>query len=328
MYIVTGGAGFIGSVFVAKLNAEGRKDIIIVDEIGTSAKWKNIRCKAYLDYIHKDEFIKMLHSGKLPGQRKKGAVKGIVHLGACSSTTEEDFDYLMENNFRYTCALADYALRHNVRFIYASSAATYGDGALGYRDDEAVIPRLKPLNRYGYSKQLFDMRAFENGLFKRIVGLKFFNVYGPNEYHKGSMISVVNRAFQQVREQGQVRLFKSYRPDYADGEQKRDFIYVKDCAEVMWWLLRHPKINGIFNLGTGVARTWNDLARAVFSALGLEPHIKYVDMPEELQLQYQYYTEACMDKLKKTKCPLKFHSLEEGVRDYVLNYLAAPDPYL
>ena len=255
-------------------------------------------------------------------------MKAIVHMGACSSTTEDDLDFLMTNNFRYTRALAQYALKNVTRFIYASSAATYGDGARGYFDDEKMIPELRPLNRYGYSKQLFDLWALKNRVFKKIVGLKFFNVYGPNEYHKGPMISVANRAFHQIKESGKVRLFKSYRPDYSDGEQQRDFIYVKDCAAVMWWLLGNPKVNGIFNLGTGAARSWNSLATAVFAALGQTPQIEYIDMPAHLSSQYQYHTEASINKLKRTKCPLGLHSLEEGVRDYIVNYLDAPDPYL
>lgn len=316
MHVVTGGAGFIGSAVVSKLNAEGINDILIVDELGHSEKWKNLLNSSYLEYFHKDDFIKLLEAGKFKGQ-----ISAVVHMGACSSTTETDMDFLMQNNFGYSMRLAKHCLESGIRFIYASSAATYGDGAQGYSDRPDDFSRLRPLNRYGYSKHLFDLWTIRNKVWDQICGLKFFNVYGPNEYHKEDMRSVVNKAYHQIKESGRVRLFKSYRPEFADGEQKRDFIYVKDCADVIWWLLNNSEVNGVFNLGTGNAESWNALASAVFSALGLQSNIEYIDMPEALRSQYQYFTQAEMLSLKQAGCPVHFRSLAEGVRDYVQNYL-------
>ena len=323
MIIVTGGAGFIGSAFVWRLNREGIKDIIIVDQLGTDDKWKNLVGLTFTDYIHKDEFIEMAIADEVPFE-----VSSVVHMGACSSTTERDADYLWENNYLYSRKVADWALRHNARFIYASSAATYGDGSSGFSDDHEIISRLKPSNMYGYSKQVFDLWVLKNKLEKKMAGIKFFNVYGPNEYHKGDMVSVIYKAFHQIQETGKVRLFKSYKKEYPDGGQMRDFIYVKDCANVMWWLLENPSVNGIYNLGTGKARTWNDLIAAVFSSMGRKTNIQYIEMPEPLRNQYQYFTQAQMDKLKKTGCHVNFSSLEDSVRDYVTNYLQNADPYL
>ncbi len=322
MIIVTGGAGFIGSAFVWKLNQEGITDIIIVDQLGTDAKWKNFVNLRFTDYIHKDEFIKMVLADKVPFE-----TSAVVHMGACSSTTERDADYLWENNYLYSRKLAEWALRHNLRFIYASSAATYGDGALGFSDDHTKISHLKPINMYGYSKQLFDLWVLKNKLENKIAGIKFFNVFGPNEYHKGDMASVIFKAFHQIKETGKVRLFKSYKKEYSDGGQMRDFVYVKDCLDAMKWLLNNPGANGIFNLGTGKARTWNDLIAAVFAAMGRKTNIQYMEMPESLRDQYQYFTEAEMNKLKSAGCPVKFSSLEDSVRDYVVNYLQQPDPH-
>ncbi len=323
MIIVTGGAGFIGSAFVWRLNREGIKDIIIVDQLGTDDKWKNLVGLTFTDYIHKNEFIEMVIADEVPFE-----VSSVVHMGACSSTTERDADYLWENNYLYSRKVADWALRHNARFIYASSAATYGDGSSGFSDDHEIISRLKPSNMYGYSKQVFDLWVLKNKLEKKMAGIKFFNVYGPNEYHKGDMVSVIYKAFHQIQETGKVRLFKSYKKEYPDGGQMRDFIYVKDCANVMWWLLENPSVNGIYNLGTGKARTWNDLIAAVFSSMGRKTNIQYIEMPEPLRNQYQYFTQAQMDKLKKAGCHVNFSSLEDSVRDYVTNYLQNADPYL
>ncbi|HOZ61340.1 MAG TPA: ADP-glyceromanno-heptose 6-epimerase, partial [Smithellaceae bacterium] len=305
MIIVTGGAGFIGSAFVWRLNREGIRDIIIVDQLGTDDKWKNLVGLTFTDYIHKDEFIEMAIADEVPFE-----VSSVVHMGACSSTTERDADYLWENNYLYSRKVADWALRHNARFIYASSAATYGDGSSGFSDDHEIISRLKPSNMYGYSKQVFDLWVLKNKLENKMAGIKFFNVYGPNEYHKGDMVSVIYKAFHQIQETGKVRLFKSYKKEYPDGGQMRDFIYVKDCANVMWWLLENPSVNGIYNLGTGKARTWNDLIAAVFSSMGRKTNIQYIEMPESLRNQYQYFTQAQMDKLKKTGCHVNFSSLE------------------
>ena len=323
MIVVTGGAGFIGSAFVAKLNDEGHDAIIIVDELGISEKWKNLVKLRYADYIHKDAFLEMVVGNRVPFP-----VEAVVHMGACSSTTERDADYLMENNFHYSCFLADWALAQGVRIVYASSAATYGDGGRGFSDDDHKTRELLPINRYGYSKQLFDLRVLHEGLQDRVAGIKFFNVFGPNEYHKGDMTSVVFKAFRQIRETGKVRLFKSYKPEYGDGEQKRDFVYIKDCIEILWWLLNHREANGIFNLGTGRARTWNDLIGAVFAALSLPPAIDYIEMPEALRGQYQYFTEARMDKLRAAGCPVTFSPLEDAVGDYVKSHLLKADPYL
>ncbi len=323
MIVVTGGAGFIGSVFVAKLNDNGIDNIIVVDELGTSEKWKNLVKRRYADYLDKDAFLKMVEADRVPF-----SVKAIVHMGACSSTTERDAGYLMENNYHYSCRLAEWAQRNNLRFIYASSAATYGDGSRGFSDDDEMTRALKPINMYGYSKQLFDLWVLRNGLIQNVAGIKFFNVFGPNEYHKADMTSVIFKAFHQIREKGRVGLFKSYRPEYADGGQKRDFVYVKECVEVLWWLLEHREVNGIFNLGTGEARTWNDLIGAVFAALDRPAVIDYIEMPEAIRGQYQYFTEARMDKLRAAGCPVDFAPLEKTVGDYVKNHLIKADPYL
>ena len=323
MIVVTGGAGFIGSAFVWKLNREGIDDIVIVDRLGTSEKWKNLVNLRFIEYIKKDDFLQMIYADQVPFK-----ASAVIHMGACSSTTERDADYLWMNNYLYTCRLADWALRNQVRFIYASSAATYGEGTGGFADDDALIPGLRPINMYGYSKQVFDLWVLKQQAEKKMAGIKFFNVFGPNEYHKGDMASVIFKSFNQIRETGRVRLFKSYRKEYGDGEQVRDFVYVKDCVEILWWLLEHVEVNGIFNLGTGKARSWNDLVRAVFAAMGMKPEVEYIDMPPGLSGQYQYFTEAKMDKLRATGCPLAFRSLEDAVRDYVANYLQKSDPRL
>ena len=315
MIVVTGGAGFIGSAMIAKLNEKGESDILVVDELGTSSKWKNLVGKRFTDYIHKDNFIEMLLNDRLP------KIEAIIHMGANSSTTEKDVDHLMENNYRYTRILAEWAIRKKARFIYASSGATYGNGMLGFSDDDGVSPTLVPLNAYGYSKQILDLWVLQHELQSKIVGIKFFNVFGPNEYHKGEMKSLVCKAYNQIQEIGKIRLFKSYKSEYKHGEQVRDFVYIKDCTEVLWWFLNSPKVNGIFNLGTGKARTWNDLAKAVFSALNIPPNIEYIEMPEEIRGAYQYHTEATITKLQSSGCPVQFRSLEESVRDYVQNYL-------
>ena len=323
MYIVTGGAGFIGSALVWMLNKQGISDILVVDDLGRGEKWKNLVNLRFADYLHKATFLQLLEQGKLGS-----SVEAVLHMGACSSTTEMDAEYLMENNYRYTKVLAEFCLRHAIRFLYASSAATYGDGTLGFEDDPDGMSQLKPLNMYGYSKQLFDLWSWRAKVMDRMVGLKYFNVFGPNEYHKGDMMSVVCKAFHQIRASGTLRLFRSHRPDYAHGEQQRDFIYVKDCLDVVWWLLEHRDVNGIFNLGRGEARSWNDLARAVFSAMKLPYNVEYVDMPEAIREKYQYFTCAGMERLREQGCPLAFRTLESSVTDYIQTYLMADDPYL
>jgi ADP-L-glycero-D-manno-heptose 6-epimerase len=323
MIIVTGGAGFIGSAFVWKLNQEGIEDIIIIDRLGTSDKWKNLVNLHFADYIHRDDFIRMIGENELPFE-----VSAIVHMGACSSTTERDADYLWSNNFLYTKTLAEWSIKRGIRFIYASSAATYGDGKHGFSDNLDKIKSLKPINMYGYSKQVFDLWVLRHNLETKLAGVKFFNVFGPNEYHKGDMTSVIFKAFHQIRETGKVCLFKSYLPQYPDGGQMRDFVYVKNCINVLWWLLQNPSVTGIFNLGTGKARTWNDLISAVFDAMNMQPYIEYIEMPESLRNQYQYFTQADMDKLKDSGYLINFFTLEDSVRDYVVNYLQNHDPYL
>ena len=322
MIVVTGGAGFIGSAFVWKLNELGMEDIVVVDELGHDDKWRNLVNRRYVDYLHKDAFLDLVMDDDVPFE-----VDAVVHMGACSSTTETDADYLMENNYRYTLTLCTWCLEKGARFINASSAATYGDGSLGFSDDDALTPVLKPLNMYGYSKQLFDIWSLKYGMADKIASLKFFNVFGPNEYHKDDMMSVVCKAHTQIAETGRLKLFKSYREDYPDGGQKRDFVYVKDCVDVMVWLLEHTEVNGIFNVGTGKARTWNDLAAAVFAAMGRDTAVDYIDMPEALRGKYQYFTQAGMAKLKAAGCPVEFMSLEDAVADYV-QHLEKDDPYL
>lgn len=314
MIIVTGGAGFIGSCVVRTLNDAGRNDIVIVDNVAESDKWMNMRNKQFIKYVHKSKFLEELPTYE--------GVEAIIHMGAQSSTTERDFDYLWENNFEYTKALWNYCAEKQISFIYASSAATYGDGSQGF-DDKTPIDVLMPLNGYGYSKQLFDLWVLHQAKVKpaQAVGLKFFNVYGPNEYFKGSMASMVFHGFNQIKADGEIRLFKSCNPDYEDGGQLRDFVYVKDICSVIKWLLEHPSVNGLFNVGTGRAQSFRELAEATFYALGLEPNIKYIDMPEKLRGKYQYYTKAEMSKLQNVGYSLPFADVAGGVRDYVQNYL-------
>jgi ADP-L-glycero-D-manno-heptose 6-epimerase len=316
MIVVTGGAGFIGSAVVAGLNKRGINDIIIVDRLGTDQRWKNLVNLRYADYLDKEDFLEMVAEDVLPF-----SVDAVFHLGACSSTTETDVSFLMENNFEYTKQLAQWTTDENIRFIYASSAATYGDGSEGFVDDQDKLETLKPLNPYGYSKQLFDLWAKRNGLLEKIVGLKYFNVFGPNEYHKADMRSFVLKSFEQINATGKVRLFKSHRPDYKDGEQKRDFLYVKDAVDMTLFFYDNPETAGIYNLGAGLARSWNNLAKAVFAAMGKSPNIEYIDMPDSVRNQYQYFTEADISKLRTSGYKKQITSLEEAVKDYVQNYL-------
>ncbi len=314
--IVTGGAGFIGSVLVWELNRRGCSEIVIGDFPAEGEKENNLAGLRYSQYLEPSELLTRLASGSL------GKFDYIFHLGACSSTTETNEKYLRENNYEYSRKLAEWALREGVRFVYASSAATYGDGSAGMDDtNPQQMERLQPLNLYGQSKLSMDLHAWREGWLDRIVGLKYFNVYGPNENHKGDMRSVVCKSYAQILETGVIHLFKSYRPEYKDGEQRRDFLYVKDAVAMTLHLAANPAANGIFNIGSGKARTWNDLARAVFAALHREPRIEYVEMPEAIRDKYQYFTQADIGKLLSTGYQEPITSLEDGVRDYVVNYL-------
>jgi ADP-L-glycero-D-manno-heptose 6-epimerase len=313
MIIVTGAAGFIGSCLVATLNAAGRSDLLLVDDLGTGAKWKNLADRTFLDIIGIDEFREQVIMDAFDDN-----IEAVIHLGACSTTTETNVDYLYENNVRYSMDVALWALEREARFIYASSAATYGDGSRGYDDRTAD---LRPLNPYGWSKHRFDLWVRSEGLDAQCVGLKFFNVFGPNEYHKGDMASMVYKATGQILEHGGVKLFRSTDLRFGDGGQQRDFVYVKDCCAIMMQLLAQPDVNGIFNLGTGQARSWNDLMHSVFAALGLPTQIEYIDMPPALSKQYQNFTQADMSALRAVMPNLAFASLEESVADYVQGYL-------
>jgi len=314
MIIVTGGAGFIGSCVVRTLNDMGIDDIIIVDHIVKTDKWMNMRNKRYIEYINRDEFLQKLDSFD-------GKVSHVIHMGACSATTEKDFDFLYKNNFEYTKALYKFCTKNQISFIYASSAATYGNGANGF-DDKNDIKILMPLNGYGYSKQLFDLWEEKQALKpKQHVGFKFFNVYGPNEYFKGNMASVILHTFKQIKEKGYMGLFKSYKEGIQDGKQRRDFVYVKDICNVIKFMLNNPEVNGLFNLGTGKARTFYDLAVATFQAMKIEPDIRFIDMPDSLREKYQYYTQANITKLRDVGYHDDFYTLEDGAKDYVQNYL-------
>ncbi|MDD2714317.1 MAG: ADP-glyceromanno-heptose 6-epimerase [Candidatus Wallbacteria bacterium] len=316
LIIVTGGAGFIGSALVWALNNLGIDNILIVDHLGNSEKFRNLVPLKYIDYLEKDDFIAELEKESL--SRK---IDTILHLGACSSTTETDSSYLIRNNFEYSKKLCSFALSHDVRFVYASSGATYGDGTLGFSDDETGMQALRPLNMYGYSKQMFDLWAQQTGALKKIAGLKYFNVFGPNEYHKEDMRSVVHKAYEQIVQTGKVRLFKSYSPNYGDGLQKRDFVYVKDALKATLFFYHNRNVNGIYNIGTGVAQTWKALVDAIFSALNRKSCIEFIEMPEQLKPKYQYYTCASVSKLRLSGFMEEFTPLEESVTDYVCNYL-------
>ncbi|HEX3469427.1 MAG TPA: ADP-glyceromanno-heptose 6-epimerase [Candidatus Elarobacter sp.] len=314
--VVTGGAGLIGSAVVWQLNREGIDDIVVVDRLGTSEKWRHLVPLRFADYLDAEEFF-----ARIAAQPDAfGEIAGVFHLGACSSTTERDASYLVANNVRRSQEIARWALARGARFTYASSAATYGARDRDMRED--LDPHgLRPLNMYGYSKHLFDLWMRREGLRDRAVAIKYFNVYGPNEDHKGAMRSVVAKAFEQIADHGTIELFKSYRDGIADGEQTRDFLYVKDAAAITVYLGRAPGANGIFNVGSGVERNWRDLALAVFGALGRPPRIVYVDMPEVLRGKYQYRTVATIDRLRAAGWDAPMTSLEDGVADYVRNYL-------
>jgi ADP-L-glycero-D-manno-heptose 6-epimerase len=316
MIIITGAAGFIGSIFAKTLNERGYQDIVLVDDFSKKKKEQNWQSLSYSEKVERDVFFTWI-------QGKETLVQAIVHLGARTDTTEQDWEVFENLNLNYSKKLWAIAVEQQIPFIYASSAATYGDGSQGFEDDESKLGQLASLNPYGRSKHEFDVWVLSQ---KRKpffwAGLKFFNVFGPNEYHKGRMASVVFHAFRQIAQTGEMKLFRSHRPDYADGMQLRDFVYVKDLASVMVWLLEERKRSGIFNLGTGKARSFLDLVYAVFSAMNMEPIVKFIDIPEDIRNAYQYFTEAKMDKLKRAGYHKEFTSLEDAVRDYVQNHLS------
>ena len=329
MIIVTGGAGFIGSNLVAALEERGRHDIVVCDRLGHGEKWRNLAKRELAAIIAPEQLMEFLGD-----QRWRGAIKAVFHLGAISSTTETNADLVVQSNFTLTMQLWDWCAEHGVTFIYASSAATYGAGEAGFDDDGSIagLARLRPLNAYGWSKHLADRRI------ARLIeddarwpphwaGLKFFNVYGPNEGHKGDMMSLVAKLFPRIRAGEKARLFRSHNPAYPDGGQLRDFIYVRDCVDALIWLYEHPDVNGLFNIGTGKARSFADLATATFRAAGRAPVYEFIDTPVEIRDQYQYFTEARMDRLRAAGYGKTFTALEDGVADYVTNFLACPDPY-
>lgn len=314
---MTGAGGFIGSALVHELNRRNIRQIVVTDFLGEDEKWKNLLPLDFEDYIPADKFLDEVkrdaeHFGKF---------SAVFHLGACSATTVTDAAYVLKNNYAYTKSLCRWALATGARFVYASSAATYGDGAAGMDDRTEDLRAFRPLNLYGYSKQLFDLFAWREEFLQDIVGIKYFNVFGPNEYHKGDMRSLVCKAYDQIRSTGGIRLFKSHRPDYADGCQMRDFIYVKDAVNMTLHLAEAEAVGGLFNIGSGVARTWVDLANSLFAALGLPPQITFIDMPENIRDQYQYHTCADISKLRETGYDAPTTTLEEAVRDYAVNYL-------
>jgi ADP-L-glycero-D-manno-heptose 6-epimerase len=327
MIVVTGGAGFIGSNLVAGLEEAGYGPVSVVDELGRGDKWKNLRRRELDELVPPEDVFEML-------ERRHDDVDYVVHMGAITSTTETDADLIAQTNYRLPQALWEWCAHHEVPFLYASSAATYGDGSAGFEDDGTpeALERLVPLNAYGWSKHAFDRwvaRRVAEGADAppQWVGLKFFNVYGPNEWHKGAMMSGVTRAWPAVSQGEPVTLFRSHHPDYADGGQLRDFVYVKDCVDVMMWLMENPEVSGLFNLGTGRAQTWLELMGSLHAAVGRELRVEWKDTPEEIRDRYQYFTQAEMGRLRDVGYERPFRSVEEGVADYVAEHLATGDPY-
>lgn len=325
MLLVTGGAGFIGSNVVAALNDAGRSDVVVCDLLGSGGKWRNLAKRQLVDIVPPAELLDWLKGRKLDA---------VIHLGAISETTATDGDLVIETNFRFSMRLLDWCTADAVPLIYASSAATYGDGAEGFDDDASLqaLKKLRPMNLYGWSKQLFDLALAERvaraeKLPPQCVGLKFFNVFGPNEYHKGPMMSVLARRFDEVKAGRVVQLFKSHREGIADGDQRRDFIYVDDVVRVVMWLLANPSVSGLFNVGTGKARSFRELMLAAYAALGTKPNIDYVDMPEQIRGSYQYFTESKVDRLHRAGYNGGFTTLEDAVKAYVGDYLDRPDRF-
>jgi ADP-L-glycero-D-manno-heptose 6-epimerase len=318
--LVTGGAGFIGSALVWGLNDRGNARIVVADRLGTDAKWKNLRALRFEDYVEAPDLLQRLEAGLL------GDFDLVLHMGACSATTEQDASYLIRNNYEFSRELCLWSMRHGAGFVYASSAATYGDGAAGMDDDPTSIETLRPLNMYGYSKLLFDRWARDHGLLSRVAGLRFFNVFGPNEGHKGDMRSVVHKACAEARAEGRVRLFRSYHPNYRDGEQERDFVYVKDVVDMTLHVAAQQS-TGLFNIGSGHAHTWLDLVRPIFAALQIPERIEFMDMPEILRGRYQYHTQADVSRLRASGYGEPMTPLASSVTEYVRDYLVA-DKYL
>ena len=328
MILVTGGAGFIGSNLLAGLEAHGQTALVVCDRLGDGEKSQNLAKRAPFETMRPEALPAFLKD-------HRGDIEAIFHLGAISDTTVLDKERLLETNFRLSLALWEHCIQEDIRFFYASSAATYGDGSQGFDDDGSVVAlaRLQPLNPYGWSKHLFDQHvakivADHGPTPPQWAGLKFFNVYGPNEYHKGAQKSVVAQIFPNAKAGRPVRLFRSHNPDYADGGQLRDFIWVGDSVAAMLWLYDHPETNGLFNLGSGKARSFLDLAHAIFQALGVEPNIEFIDTPQAIRARYQYFTQAEMVRLRQAGCDLPFCSLEEGVARYVCDHLNTSDPYI
>jgi len=314
--LVTGGAGFIGSALVWELNRRGCSNVVIADSVAASARQRNLRALQFTDYLDAYDALARLRSGSL------GRFDYVFHLGACSSTLETNVEFMTRNNFEFSRDLAEWVVGAGVRFVYASSAATYGDGSAGMDDSDASrIAELRPLNVYAQSKQQMDLHAWRNGWLDRVVALKYFNVFGPNEEHKGEMQSVARKGFTQVSETGVLRLFKSYRPEYRDGEQKRDFLYVKDAVAMTLYLAASPGAAGVFNIGSGEAHSWLEVAHALFNALGALPRIEFVEMPPAIRDKYQYFTQANIGKLRAAGYNAPVTPLDEAVRDYVTNYL-------
>lgn len=319
MIVITGSAGFIGSCVVSYFNQKGHKDIVVVDDFSRTDKNKNLEGKQYIEKVHRNDFFKWFEN-TIEKEKKKISI--IIHLGARTDTTEFDESIFERLNIQYSKSIWQVCVEYQIPLIYASSAATYGAGENGYDDDESKLPLLKPLNPYGWSKHKFDLWVMEQSKTPPFwAGLKFFNVFGPNEYHKGRMASVVFHSYHQIRQTGKVKLFRSHRPDFKDGEQLRDFVYIKDVVKVIYFMYSHPINNGIYNLGTGKARTFLDLARSVFKSLELPENIEFIDTPIDIRDKYQYFTEAKMNKLIEQGYAEPFTSLEDAIQDYVQNYL-------
>lgn len=317
MFIVTGGAGFIGSALIWGINKRGIRDILVVDHVYHDEQEHNLAELRYEEHLEPDDFRKKLADGEYDNEK----INGILHMGAISATTETNWDKLQDNNVNFTQEIIRWASDHDVRCIYASSGQAYGAGENGYSDDHSLFDQFTTITLYGKSKLITDIWARDGGYLDRVVGLRYFNVFGPNEYHKEDMRSVIAKKFDEVKRGEPMRLFKSNSPDFKDGEQKRDFVYVKDAVDATFFFLYHPEINGVFNIGTGIARTWVDVANAMFSALGKEPSIEYIEMPEQLKEHYQNYTLADVKKLRNTGYTKEMNSLEEAVKDYVQKYL-------